>query len=642
MRLPPRRTLRQVTMSQDRRRFIQTLVAGSAGLALGSVAPGDPAVRSPLLRARDPVFPFYEQAARFDIGDYLPKDQGGKFVQAALIGSESDSVIVDAIRRGLLERTYGNPIAWSGSEATEIEKSVWLNRLYWLPPFARQYFLTRDRRYLDDMTRLLGRWIADNPRPTASAPASYTWRDMQVAWRSIHLSWCWFLGLEGLRDDERSVIVRLQEAHADVLLAGFGRQALNEFNHQAHGALAMLYLGTLFPTLATATALRQAGVSILSHHLARAFRADGSNVEQMFGYYPFEAHIFRDAYSLCAANGVAPPNGSLPALERMAHYLSAVAQPNGTMPQVNDSYEMPAQPTLETIDTLLGTATPRTEPASTLFPDAHVAVLRSRTSRRWYVLAHAASVIGAHAHAGRLAFNVWFMGRPLLTDSGCCNYDDAALVKWYRTTGAHNSVLIDGRSDAATSSDSLWVARRETGNRIVGWTEDADIVSCRMHSPASEATNAGVAWTRAIALVRDDLVIVHDTYDTTGEHDYGVIFRFAARAITIDEQRRALVAPGDGGACIVLMPSQAPGTLTLAMEPLSVGGVSTPAPVGSCRFNGKGPAHASYVIAPCENGRAIPSVTQTAQPDGIVVSVSGAGSARTRVLFGRNGPRLLS
>jgi predicted SnoaL-like aldol condensation-catalyzing enzyme len=234
------------------------------------------------------------------------------------------------------------------------------------------------------------------------------------------------------------------------------------------------------------------------------------------------------------------------------------------------------------------------------------------------------------------------MGRPLLTDSGCCNYDDAALVKWYRTTGAHNSVVIDGRSDAATSSDSLWVARRETGNRIVGWTEDADIVSCRMHSPASEATNAGVAWTRVVALVRDDLVIVHDTFVTTGEHDYGVIFRFAAREVTIDGQRRALVAPGDGGACVVSTPSLTPGTLTLAMEPLSVGGVSTPAPVGTCRFNGEGPAHASYVIAPYENGRAIPSVTQTTQPDGIVVSVSGAGGTRTRVLFGKNGPRLLS
>lgn len=194
------------------------------------------------------MFRSYAHAARYDIGEYPPKDhQGGRFIQTALIGSETDADVADAIRGGLRERTYGDPIGW--------------------------------RRF------------------------------------------------------EEWAISRLLQDHADILLAGFGRQPLNEFNHQSHGALAMLYLGTLFPRPGGAASLRQRAVTILTHHLERAFVADGGNVERMFGYYPFEAHIFRDAYLLRVHNGVEPPAGILPALKRMAAFLAAVAQRGHASPR---------------------------------------------------------------------------------------------------------------------------------------------------------------------------------------------------------------------------------------------------------------------------------------------------------------------
>lgn len=644
-----------MAMDCDRREFLRDLSAGTAGLVFGGFVPGAPrawarvrnappaaAFTVPTGPSGGPVFPFFADAARYDFGEYVPKDQGGKFIQAALVGSESDAAVAEAIRGGLIERTYGEPIGWSRFEKTEIEKSVWLNRFYYLPPFARLYFRTKARRYLDDMMRVLGRWMADNPRFSTTSTAVHVWRDMQVAWRAIHLSWCWYLAGDGLRENERAAILRLQQDHADVLLSGFGRAPLNEFNHQSHGGLAMLYLGVLFPDLAGADSLRQTGIRILNHHLARAFHADGGNVEQMFGYYPFQAHIFRDAYLLCAANGLEPPAGSLPGLEKMAAYLHAVAQPDGTMPPVNDSYEMPVQPTLGTIDAILKRERPRPEAASTFFPDTQIAVLRSGRPKPWYVLANPARTIGAHAHAGRLAVNVWFAGKPVLVDSGCCNYDDPALVTWFRTTRAHNTVSIDGRSDTATSSSALWAPKRETANRITDWQTTAGITCCRMHSPASEAVNAGVAWTRAVALVRGDFVVIHDAFDASGEHDYQVLLHFPPRDVAIDGDRHSLVVRGEDGVRIVPAAPELPDGITLVPEPISIKGVSTPAPMASCSFKRSGPVRIFFVIVPCTDAEPGPVVTQTAGSEGLLLSVTGGRIGTTTVLFSSGGARIIA
>ena len=193
-------------MGTDRRKFIKHITAGTAGVAIGGLiraaAPADytkPGLTGPFLEVKgdSPVFPFSIYAAVPNIGEYIPKDQGGKFIQMSVIGSEDDLTITSKIRGGIIREVYGDPTGWQKYEKSEIEKSVWLNRFYFLPSFARIYHLTGDRSYLDDMMNIIRGWIADNPRMPDSHRTTYNWRDMQVAWRSIHLSWCYFLGEKG-------------------------------------------------------------------------------------------------------------------------------------------------------------------------------------------------------------------------------------------------------------------------------------------------------------------------------------------------------------------------------------------------------------------------------------------------------------
>lgn len=61
-------------------------------------------------------FPFYQYALKYNFGDFMPKDQGGKFVQIEVLGTEDDVQIVQKIRNGALQTVYGNPIGWEKYE----------------------------------------------------------------------------------------------------------------------------------------------------------------------------------------------------------------------------------------------------------------------------------------------------------------------------------------------------------------------------------------------------------------------------------------------------------------------------------------------------------------------------------------------
>jgi len=623
------------------------MFAGSAGVALGGLtinAAPAAAFRHLFFNTVEegkPLFPFMKYVPLYSFGDYIPKDQGGKFIQMALIGSEDDEAIVTAIRGGMLSEVYGDPIGWQKYERSEIEKSVWLNRFYFLPSFARMFHISGDRSYLDDMMRIIRQWITDNPRLPDSHRTTYNWRDMQVAWRSIHLSWCWYLGEKGLTDEQKRLIAATLREHAHILLTGFGQAKLNEFNHQSHGGLAMLYLGVLFPDLDDAAELPRKAMIILNHHLANAFYADGGKVAQMVGYYPFQAHLFREAFLLCTANGIEPPLNSLPMLRKMALYLAAVGRPDGTVPQVNDSYEMPVKPILDTINDILGTMAVAADQGSTFFRDTQVAVLREGGASGWYLLANPASVIGAHAHAGRLGFELWNNGSPLLIESGCCNYDEPELVSWFRTTRAHNTVIIDGVTEEATSSSILWVPRRETPNRITEWKPGGELTSLTMVSPPEETTNSSVHWSRTITIVRDRFVVISDFFETEGEHSYEILLHFPPSVVTPDPSGKVVSIKTDRVTKIFATDTSGEGRFIAGTGLVSIRGRSEEAPVASFILRGSGSVSSHILVVPSsaeERGELVKFKTRRGVT---AVTVRESNGTKTRIAITGEGVSLI-
>jgi hypothetical protein len=81
-----------------------------------------------------------------------------------------------------------------------------------------------------------------------------------------------------------------------------------------------------------------------------------------------------------------------------------------------------------------------------LFPDAGLAVLRSRGSQPLYVALDYGPHGGWHGHNDKLSFVLFGQGKEMCSDPGAIKYAAPAQEKWYRQTLSHNSVVVDRKS----------------------------------------------------------------------------------------------------------------------------------------------------------------------------------------------------
>jgi hypothetical protein len=478
------------------------------------------------------VFPFDRFLKDYDVWEFHPMDQGGRLVQLQLVDSEKDVDMVAALRRPDFFSPWGDPIQWDRLETTELEKSVWLNRWYYLPSFARLYSITGDRSYLDDLLKLFRCWSAENTvphdLPDYFRGRRYTWKDMQVAWRTQNLIWCFFLGRTGFTSPEQQELVDSIATHARVLYAYFGEQPFSAGNHQSHGALAMLEAAILFPELTDASHWREKALKILHHHLEEAFFADGNSVELCPGYYPFITANFRDAYLLCDANNIPLSPRWRERLTQFHQFIRQVQQPDGTMPPINDSSETPAGPSLRILAELLGIHADQQPDGSTHFADSQQAVMRGAAGMHSaYAFLDAGVAWPHHWHGGKLGFHYWHDGRSYLVDSGVCNYDDPLRTGWYLKPEAHNTVLVDDLGDA-DAAQKFSTAATDVGSRLSGWQSTPEYDLATMSNAAFEALPKPVSWTRQVLFLKKrQLMVVVDRLDGATEHEYRWLFHFA-------------------------------------------------------------------------------------------------------------------
>ncbi len=483
---------------------------------------------------RTGVFPFYPYIARYAMWEFTPLDQGGRFVQLQTIGSERDEDIARAVRRPGFFAPWGDPIRWDSLEKTELEKSVWLNRWYFLPSLANMYHRTGDKTYLSEIMAFVRRWRDENPMPVAVASRGRNWKDMQVAWRLQNLAWAFFLGIDGFTSGEKQELYQLVDLHAGALLEDFGAQPLNENNHQSHGAGAMLYAALLFPEVRSAAALRTKAVEILEHHLAHSFYPDGNSVELSPGYYPFFASIFRDAYMLCRANGIEPPRGSEHRLRQFLRYVLNVAQPDRTMPPINDSSESDSVVMARVLSDLLGEPLSPQPQASCWLDASHQAVMRDHDPELpAYVFLDAGPRVSAHWHSGKLGFHLWYWDRPLLIDSGINNYDDPLRRAWYNRAEAHNTLLVDGAGDYERKNTRV-ADRPLAGSRIEHWESNRRYDWAVM---VHDGLAKGVTWTRHFVMLKGKCCLIVDRLESNAEHDYTWLFHLPPGSPKADASR---------------------------------------------------------------------------------------------------------
>jgi Heparinase II/III-like protein len=158
---------------------------------------------------------------------------------------------------------------------------------------------------------------------------------------------------------------------------------------------------------------------------------------------------------------------------------------------------------------------------------------------------HGAEAGAGHAHSDALSIEFASRGVTWIVDPGTYVYAaDAKTRDEFRSTAAHNTVMVDGQSQSATSGPFSW--RTAAKCRLHGFIERGDAIFFQGSHDGYERLKDPVRHTRSVLFVKpnagDDFpeyLIVRDQFTANKRHRYAIRYHFAPDC-------DAMVATGGG------------------------------------------------------------------------------------------------
>jgi hypothetical protein len=475
---------------------------------------------------------------------------------------------------GYTDLHYGSPIDWHldavhGKRAprksfykvryldyAEVgdSKVTWeLNRHQHLVTLAKAYRLTSDRRYLDEVLRQWLHWQSENPYPVGINWAS----SLEAGFRSLSWLWTYHLlqGSPGWLPEFRKDWLRslaLHGRHIERYLSTY----FSPNTHLLGEGVALFFLGVLCPELAAAKRWKSLGWGIILQEATRQVRADGFHFEQSTYYHVYALDFFLHSAILAGVNGIATPKSFKDELEKMLTALCVLGR-EGTPPRFGDDdggrlfdprrnrsehlldplatgailfhrgdYKAVAGGLREETLWLLGAEGVRqwqqleeadVSTESTALPESGFYLLAADRTQIVVDAGPLGTQSGGHGHADALSVCLQSRGHSLLIDPGTCEYvgpnGDRNL---FRGTAMHNTLQVDGASQAEPTSTFSWqrLTQTKVEQSVRGKNFDLLVASHdgyrRLEPP--------VTHRRWVISLRDGVNLIRDVVEGQGKH----------------------------------------------------------------------------------------------------------------------------
>jgi len=164
--------------------------------------------------------------------------------------------------------------------------------------------------------------------------------------------------------------------------------------------------------------------------------------------------------------------------------------------------------------TELPTGGPMPQRVSRDFSASGLAILRQpRGKHEDYVMLKYGPHGGGHGHPDKLNIIIAGLGQMLAPDPGSAGYGMPLHGRWYKQTLSHNTIVVDGKSQAPTTG------------KLVAFEPKGPV---QVVSAVAGEAYPGVNWQRTVWLVKEGYFVVLDTLDSAQErqfdwafHDYG-------------------------------------------------------------------------------------------------------------------------
>jgi hypothetical protein len=466
---------------------------------------------------------------------------------------------------------FGPKIDWrylparlpDGSTDFQLPLLLYINRMTWLRDLlGPAYWVTGDERYAQEWAAVVQDWVESNPAPSVfdERLAPNAWRRLTTAY-SIPV-WIsalnYFLQSPATTPDALAAFFKgiIQKARFTIRNPETVNRLLVQLD-AVHAA------ASCFPELREAARWREWTLDELDRFIEDEIYPDGAARELAPGYQSVMLASLRNIAALAAANHMPLRYGAREALARMADSLADTMLPDGTLPAFGDTWApafiagdlalavgfYPPEKGRARQERLRYRATlgREGEPppyASTASPWAGTYVMRAgaftnlaaRLAARSGVvtpgagwrptdaaLAFRCGPFGTdHQHEDKLSFVLYAFGARLLDEMGVYSYASTSWREYFRSTAAHNTVLVDGLGQNRRARRETWVATKPLeGN----WASDDafDFVS-GIHDDGWGPQNLrDIRQRREIFFAKPDYWVLHDLLLGTGTHSYEVL-----------------------------------------------------------------------------------------------------------------------
>ena len=384
-----------------------------------------------------------------------------------------------------------------------------LSRFQHLTTLGQAYWLTKEERYAKEFVDEIDDWINQNP-----PKFGVNWAcAMDVAIRVCNWIWGYYFFKDSpvLTDEFMIMFIKSLLIHGRHIMANLENRGFAN-NHYLADLAGLIYLGVCFPEFKEAKIWRDYGIKELIKEMGRQVYDDGMDFEASTCYHRLALELFFYPALLLNLNGVQLPNTFIEKMKKMFDFVLYVLKPNGRMPQIgdNDNGRLHILKKREILDMtyLLGYASiyyndfaykvaefgfaPEClwlfgresylryeamrgrslhEIGSNAFRDSGIYVMRN--NKDYMIIScgpNGQGGLGGHCHNDKLSFELCADGTDIIVDSGTYTYTaDPDERNRYRSTIAHNTIMINGEEQNKSSMKELFRMQDDAKARSIYW-----------------------------------------------------------------------------------------------------------------------------------------------------------------------------
>jgi len=461
-------------------------------------------------------------------------------------------------------------------DGSDLKVPFELSRLQFLPILGKAHVLTGEVRYREAAKDLLAHWIQSNP-----VRMGVNWTiAMEAALRAMSI--CFLLNLLfPFRREEQAwlaTVTRSLVQHVLYIEANIEFSHLFTSNHYLSDVVG-LYCLSIFLDGEGMPARRREYWRRIEAEMAKQVYEDGGDYEASAGYQVLVTQLFTTALLLMRSDRSAPVSPAfVERLRMMFRFLNTVASSSGELPQVGDCDDGRTELLVDDLQQmilspvsvwnswgvplLLGlgkglwgvgggggddaawygltdtTPIPNSEsqmhPGSVcairVLPKSGIGVLQNGSAELlFFAIPNGIFGKGSHTHNDKLSFVLRLGGQEVVCDSGTgCYTRDIATRNQFRSTSAHNTLLIDGTEQNRIFPGPIGLFVLGDEAAVSQIQEGREARGGFLRASHAGYSSLGVVHTRTVRVVDGARAfVVEDQLDGHGVHDFELNLQLA-------------------------------------------------------------------------------------------------------------------